>query len=259
MTKGGGVDHLERAASLGLDVEYEIHVLSSELLPRRLFPAHPDWFREDYRTGKRTSQANYCPSSRSAARTIAAGSTALVRRFPSTTGRYFLWSDDGGAWCHCTRCREKTNSDQELIYVNTLLSAVNKDQPAARVAYLAYGKQMPPPSSVKPSAGIFLEFAPSERCYFHAVNDPKCSVNRDVWRGLLDLLEVFPPEETHVLEYWLDFRRKWYVTKPVICSDIQAYRSLGIASFTTFLTYREDKPLRPSEIGWLDFYGSCFA
>lgn len=254
----GGVNYAGKAASMGLDVEYEVHVLSSEFLPRHYFKAYPDWFRQDYRTGKRTPQANYCPSSVSASGIVADRGRDFTGRFPSTTARYFLWSDDGGSWCHCSRCREKTDSDQELVYTNTLLAAARKEHPGAGMAYLAYGKQMAPPSSVKPADGVFLEFAPSERCYRHAVNDPKCSVNRHVWNNLLNLLEIFRPEETHVLEYWLDFRRKWYVAKPTIASDIRAYGSLGITSFTTFLTYNQDKPLRKADRDWLDFYGSCF-
>lgn len=253
-----GVNFAKKAVAMGLDVEYEVHVLSSEFLPRHYFKSHPNWFRQDYRTGKRTPQANYCTSSGDASGIIAARGRDFTGRFPSTTARYFLWSDDGGSWCHCSRCRGKTDSDQELLYTNTLMAAVRKEHPEARMAYLAYGKQMAPPSSVKPADGVFLEFAPSERCYLHAVNDPKCSVNRHVWTNLLNLLKVFRPEDSHVLEYWLDFRRKWHVPKPTIALDIRAYRNLGISSLTTFLTFRQDKPLTKSESAWLDFYGSCF-
>jgi hypothetical protein len=228
-----------RAMEADLDVEYELHAMTT-LLPRSEFRRHPSWFLHDYWQGKRIPDFNFCPHSRRAMERVALNARRLSGRFHSTTGRHFFWSDDNRYWCHCERCRSLSNSDQELMVMNGLLKAIRRDRADARLAYLAYLHTMEPPVVIKPATGVFLEFAPFQRCFRHAINDPRCSVNLRNWNGLLRLLEVFDAREAHVLEYWLD---QHYIGSnkeavlPVMRMDARAYAGLGIRSVTSFATF----------------------
>jgi hypothetical protein len=250
---------VRRALEKDLDVEYEWHAMST-LLPRSEFRRHPSWFLHDYWQGKRIPDFNFCPHSQAAMARVALNARRLGQQFRPTTGRYFLWSDDNRYWCHCEHCRGLSNSDQELLVMNALLKAIRQDRADARLAYLAYLHTMVPPSVVKPAAGIFLEYAPFQRCFRHSISDPHCSVNVRNWNSLLRLLEVFDPREVHVLEYWLDqlyLGNNTDVILPVLRRDVRAYAGLGIRSVTTFATFDPKRRLNKKGIQAIMRYGEA--
>ncbi|NLE68094.1 MAG: DUF4838 domain-containing protein [Lentisphaerae bacterium] len=248
-----------RTMEAGLDVEYELHAMST-LLPRSEFRRNPSWFLHDYWQGKRIPDFNFCPHSRPAMERVALNARRLGRRYHPTTGRYFLWSDDGRYWCHCEHCRSLSNSDQELTVMNALLKANRRDQADARLAYLAFMGTMDPPSAVKPAAGVFLEYAPYKRCFRHSIDDPHCSVNLRNWNALLRLLKVFDPRECHVLEYWLDelyIGKNKEVVVPVMRKDLRAYAGLGIRSVTSFATFDPKQRLGRKDLQAIRRYGEA--
>src|SRR5688500_9062157 len=62
----------------------------------------------------------------------------LAERLPPSTDRYYFWPDDGGAWCHCDRCRCLAPADQQVLVMNAILTALRSVRPDARLACLAY-------------------------------------------------------------------------------------------------------------------------
>lgn len=236
-----GQETLRRAGEAGIDIEYEIHAFSM-LLPRRLFDQSPHLFRMDIR-GNRTPDCNFCPSSKDALEIVRESVRSLAEQMRPTTGRYYLWPDDGGSWCHCPECAPFSDSDQNAMVMNALVDVLRATDPEARLACLAYGRTLPPPSRIKPDPALFLEWAPIHRCYHHAINDPECAVNRQHAEGLQTLLEVFEPADAQILEYWLDasmFSRwkrpaiKLPFDKEIMQRDLHYYRSLGIGSAASF-------------------------
>jgi len=93
----------------GLQVEYEMHALSS-LLPRSLFAQDPTcsvWTR----TGSANWQHNCCVHSEKAVRIVCQNALKWAKDMRPTTGRYFFWTDDGQVMCRCEQCREFSDSD----------------------------------------------------------------------------------------------------------------------------------------------------
>jgi len=241
----------EKLRATGLDYEYELHAAHA-LMDRQLFSSRPELFIAEKNTGKRITGGNWCASSREALHQIGLNAGALATRLEPSTHRYFFWGEDSSSgWCHCDECSGLTPSDQNLLSMNALARELQKYDPEARVAYLAYAGTLNVPEVVRPAANVFLEFAPIDRCYRHAIDDLHCSINRLVWKKLLDLLEVFEPSRTHILEYWLDVSlfSRWdpkhpvqpNVSREVIKRDVQVYHQLGIRSFTTFAVYMNGK------------------
>src|SRR5207247_1941398 len=75
--------------------------------------------------------------------------------------------------------------------------------PGGRVFHLAYHDTLEPPRAVRPDPRVWAEFAPRERCYAHALDDPACATNAAYRRALDAHLELFAGR-VHVFEYYGD-------------------------------------------------------
>jgi len=258
-----GQRFLNQCRTLGIEVEYELHAMK-ELLPRELFNKNPEWFRMNDQ-GERTSDANCCVHSRHALEIITENALTIAKALPSTTGRYFLWGDDGSTWCRCPKCRGLLPSEQALVVENAMLQALQQVDAKAQLAHLAYGSTLQAPKQIKPRQGIFLEFAPSDRRYDvpYSKQDTKipCSIE------VLDAnLQVFPRETAHILEYWLDVslhsqRRRPAVKVPwnrnMFLADVATYRQRGIQHITTFAAWIDaDYKERFANLDFIDEYGA---
>ncbi len=233
-------DKLDYAAAKGLNIEYEMHA-ARFLLPAALFEKHPTWFRMNAE-GERTADWNCCPSSTEALDYMAEQAASAVQHLYRSTHRYFLWMDDAkDSHCHCEKCKALSPSDQQLIVMNHILRRLQKDDPEARLAYLAYFNCIDAPEKVRPEQGIFLEYAPFERDFHKPLESDAQSA------PLKALLSFFGKEGARALDYWYDNSlfskwkkppQKFAVDAPVLKADVAYYRELGfeeIASFACFL------------------------
>lgn len=229
---------LDRAAKMGLDIEYELHA-GSYLAPRELFAEHPEYFREC--EGERRADVNFCPSSEEMLEIVARRAAELAGKLYRSTHNYYFWLDDSKkSACHCPRCRELSPSDQQLLVMNRILAELKKTDPEAKLAYLAYCGCMAPPERIKPAQGIFLEYAPFEK-------DMKARVCEEpVGRELDALLRVFPAEDAKILEYWYDNSLFSNWKKPpvqflpdnaLIAADVAFYRARGVEYISSFACY----------------------
>ncbi len=250
-----GLSFLDRCRELELQVEYEVHAMG-ELLSREYW-ASPDrnMFRMDA-SGQRNPDSNCCPSSSQALEVISEKAVEFGKILKPTTGRYYFWPDDGKEWCHCPKCKGLSNSDQATMVENAIIAALrNHLDPMAQLSHISYSFTLPPPRSIQPHEGLFLEFAPIGRVYNRPIDDPDVKLdNREPepkshleYLEILDSnLEVFSREKAQVLEYWLDVSRFSGWKRPaqkiqwndqVIKSDAHAYAQRGIRHITTFATW----------------------
>jgi len=257
-----GRDFLATCRRLEVQVEYEFHA-ASELLPRNLFEQHPDYFRMDDE-GKRTADANLCVSSEGALEIACTNAAAMCKLLRPLRHRYFFWTDDNQPMCRCPQCREYSDSEQALILENRLLAAIRKVDPQARLAHLAYGKTWDPPRKVKPSAGIFLEFAPFHRNHRVPLTDP---ANKAILDGLDANLKVFAAAEAQVLEYWTDVSMASDWKKPatkldlnvdLLRDDLRTYAARGIRQVTSFAVFLDGAYAAKYGAGLIEEYGRGF-
>lgn len=244
-----GCAFVEKCKVLRIEVEHELHAIG-ELLPRGLFAGNPSMFRMN-EEGQRTPDANLCVHSQAALDVVCENALSLAKVLRPTTGRYFFWADDGKPMCRCPRCKGLSDSDQALILENTLIGTLQAFDSKATLAHLAYHNTLTPPSQIKPSPGIFLEFAPIHRSYKaplrrqeKSAGDPKIERHADLLEALDANLRVFGVENAQVLEYWLDvslfsnWKREKTVRLPwdrhVLEDDLQTYSEFGIRHVTSF-------------------------
>jgi hypothetical protein len=207
----------------GLALELGGHALV-ELLPRSLFAEHPEYFPLGA-TG-RSDLGNVCVSSARALALVADGA-ATARRDAGGVSDLHLWGLDlfGGGWCACPGCAAFTPSDQSLAVCNAVA-----DADGGRVFHLAYHDTIAAPTRVAPHPRVWAEFAPRERCYAHALDDPSCPTNPRYRRALEDHLERFAGR-VDVFEYYSDAILFGGCAVPlvdVVGRDLECYRRAGV-------------------------------
>ena len=224
----------------GIDVEYGGHVLQL-LLPRERFAEHPEYFPAGD-DGVRAARGNLCVSNPDAIALVREGALAYVHDHPENELLH-IWGADvrGGAWCRCAQCRELPPQIQYMYVVNAIADALAAESAAPPIAYLAYHDTIDPHPGLKPLDNVWFEWAPRERCYSHAIDDPACEINPRYLESLKRYIDIFDGRG-HVFEYYADailFGGLGFATPAVIASDLRAYLRLGLTSISclTFGAY----------------------
>lgn len=223
----------------GLEIEVGGHFLSS-FLPRTLFKDHPDWFRLNTQ-GQRVSDYNLNPFSAEALGHLASGAVPYLLAMPEASV-FHLWADDiaGGGWSHEPGKEDFTASDQSLLVANDLIRSLRQSLPDARLAFLAYHDTVYPARVVKPEPGVVYLYAPRERCYAHALNDPQCGLNQKYSQALELGLPAFGGENAEVFEYYVDQILFENLANPplpeVLSADMRYYHQLGIRGVGALMT-----------------------
>ena len=221
-------------AERGIEAEYGGHVLQL-LLPRDRFAAHPEYFpcADD---GRRMERGNLCVSNRAAVELVRAGALGYVRDNPEIAMLH-IWGADvrRGAWCRCGECAALSPQLQYMKVVNEIAAALAPAGDAAPpVAYLAYHDTLEPDPALRPSDNVWFEWAPRERCYSHAIDDPACSVNPRYLESLRRYIDLFDGRGA-VFEYYADailFGAMGFATASTIVRDLNAYHRMGLRSIS---------------------------
>ncbi|MFZ0890443.1 MAG: DUF4838 domain-containing protein, partial [Candidatus Binataceae bacterium] len=221
----------------GIGCEYGGHVLQL-LLPRERFEKNPEYFPAGA-DGARNNRGNLCVSNEAALKLVRDNALSYVRDYPENELLH-IWGADvrEGAWCRCGECAGLTPQLQYLKVVNAIADALSGGGPSAAVptvAYLAYHDTIEPDPALKPLSNVWFEWAPRERCYSHAIDDPACEVNPRYLESLKRYLELFDGRG-HVFEYYQDailFGGLGFATPSIIVRDLRAYRAMGITSVSS--------------------------
>ncbi|HKN01630.1 MAG TPA: DUF4838 domain-containing protein [Candidatus Binataceae bacterium] len=216
----------------GIGAEYGGHVLQI-LLPRERFESDPSMFPADD-DGKRQPRGNLCVSNRAAIDLVRDGALRYVAEYPENE-LVHIWGADvwRGAWCRCGACRELAPQHQYMEVVNAIAESLGEAS-APPVAYLAYHDTIDPYPGLKPLANVWVEWAPRERCYSHAIDDPACEINPRYFESLKQYVEVFGGR-CHVFEYYADailFGGLAFASPAIVARDMSAYHALGITSIS---------------------------
>jgi len=212
----------------GIAPEYGGHVLPL-LLPRERFAEHPEWFPAA-RDGRRHDLGNLCTASAEAMAEIAEAAVGYARMHPEM-GVLHVWGADlfDGGWCHCGACAGWSVQDQSLRVCNAVAEALAHAGLDLPVCYLAYHDTIEPDLKLAPHARVWVEFAPRERCYGHALDDPACARNARYRESFDRHVELFGGR-VRVFEYYGDAILFCGIAVPlteVIAADLAYYHRAG--------------------------------
>jgi hypothetical protein len=229
------IGNLPLTEELGLRLEVGGHGLS-KMLPRELFADKPEMFRmfqpEDF-NGRRLNDSNLCVTNPEARIIIKEN---FRKELKSSEGAYAIhaWGDDlpAGGWCLCPSCRSFSPEDQSMLAMNLLAETARECKSDLRIANIAYHDTMHPGINISPAPECFLLFAPRERCYGHAIDDPDCKRNRFYLEALKAWsVKCKDNRDKHTFEYYFDqilFRGLYPFLPDVILDDMDAYHENGI-------------------------------
>lgn len=226
--------------SYGVGVEYGGHVLPI-LMPREQFEAHPEYFPMGA-DGERKARGNLCVSNPDAVRRVCEGALNYTREYPENELLH-IWGADvrDGAWCKCPQCKKLSPQLQYMKIVNAVASAEESATGGIPVTHLAYHDTIDPDRKLRPLPNVSFEWAPRERCYVHAIDDPACTINPRYFDSLKRYIDIFDGRG-HVFEYYADailFGGVGFATPAIVARDLRAYKALGIDSISnlTFGAY----------------------
>ncbi len=217
----------------GIDVEYGGHVIPL-LLPREHYREHPEYFPQAP-DGQRTDHGNLCTSSAGALAVASAQAVQYVREHPEMSVLH-IWGADlwRGGWCRCSECTRVNVQDQSLRVCNAVAGALADAGVARPVCYLAYHDTIDAAVTIRPHENVAVEFAPRERCYGHALNDPTCKTNRRYAEALQQYVEWFGGR-ARLFEYYGDailFAGCAVPLGRVIAADLAYFKQLGVRDIT---------------------------
>jgi len=217
----------------GIALEYGGHVIPL-LVPRELYREHPDYFPASA-DGARSDHGNLCSSNAAALATASRNAVQYVRDYPEMSVVH-IWGADlwHGGWCHCADCASFSVQDQSLRVCNAVARGLEEAGVARPVCYLAYHDTLDADLTVHPHDNVVVEFAPRERCYGHALNDPACAANRRYVAALERYVELFAGR-VRLFEYYGDAILFFGCSVPltaVIAADMDYYARLGVPGIT---------------------------
>ena len=103
----------------------------------------------------------------------------------------------------CAQCRKLSPQMQYMKVVNAIAAAQQSAAGGIPVAYLAYHDTIEPDRKLRPLPNVWFEWAPRERCYIHAIDDPACNINPRYHESLKRYIDIFEGRG-HVFEYYAD-------------------------------------------------------
>jgi hypothetical protein len=219
----------DEAKRRGITRQFGGHILP-RLLPRDLFEEFPDYFPMN-EEGERFP-GNVCASSPKALEVICRNALRFVEETQPEV--LHLWGEDvlGGKWCACPDCRTMSVHDQYLHVVNTVADCLAQPYPDLKVAFIAYHDTLVPKLTGTPRPNVVLLFAPRQRCYRHALANPECVRNAEIYAGLQQYRDLFGPGRLHTFEYYGD-ALLWcsgaIVVPRLIVEDLKTYYQAGVS------------------------------
>jgi Domain of unknown function (DUF4838) len=167
-----------------------------------------------------------------------------------------LWGADLADGAAAAPSDGPTASERALVGANAVGALLAEVAPSAQAAYLAYHDTAPVPERVAPRPNVCLLWAPRERCYEHAADDPDCPRNvrhRDQFRAQLAHFRAAGAAPPRVFEYYLDailFRDGVPLLGRVMAGDLAFYAAAGAHTVQALMTGR-GAWARPHPNPWL--------
>ena len=221
----------------------------SPMPPKTTFDKHPEYFA--LIDGKRVKGNQYCISNPEVRRNVA---DHIIRKLDANKGQgAFLFGmvDVNGGWCECAECRKLDGSDTTAggfqnvstrfqKTVRVIAEMVYEKYPNADLRVWAYHTYRELPEGVKLLPKMKLQFCPHGRCYGHALDDPNCPRNVQMFKLLKDWLKIIP-KDVYTFEYFTYSSAYYCCREMVQAHDLRLYKELGMAGWNDEVFFPDSK------------------
>ena len=219
-------------ATTGGKIVYHPFVHSfDDLIPRSLFPAHPEFF--PLIKGKRTDgYVQRCLSNPDVLKLAIARVREWMQQHPEAQ-IYSVSQNDTYNFCQCDQCTAIANryggqSGLYLWFVNQVAEAVEKEHSDKLIDTLAYQFTEAPPKGIVPRKNVRVRLCPISICAAHPLE--QCSSPND--KAFLDHLSGWGKltDQVYIWHYATDFRH-YLLPFPdfrELSADMPLYKKSGV-------------------------------
>jgi len=200
-------------------VNGDCHTFDRLCSPKIYFKEHPEYFAyhidEETGEGKRVPCSNdyrtdgqLCLSNPDVIRIVTESVLKELREHPET--RIVEVSQcDNKRYCQCERCaaidaEEESHAGTMIRFANAVAEGIEKEFPNVLVRTFAYQYSRKPPKLTKARHNVLVRYCTIEACFRHALNDPSCKINGEVFRKEL----AGWGEMAHQVSIW-DYITNW--------------------------------------------------
>ena len=209
---------------------------------------HPEYF--PLVKGERVRNAMYCLSNPGVARVLAED---VTERFDKANGvGYFLFGqvDKEEGQCECEACRRldaksvglgsKIRTAGRFLHcANAVGREVWRKWPSADLRVWAYSTYRTFPDGAKVDPRFKVEYCTHGRCYGHAIDDPSCERNHDIfgdlrkWRAAANVYNTY--------EYFTCSDQYYCCRELAEAHDIRAYDAMGVRGWKNEWSYSDGR------------------
>ncbi len=205
-------EHLLEAARVrGMELTVGHHTFDFWLPPAEFFEDHPEYFA--LIDGERRADGQLCTSNEAVRRIVAERIVAFLHENPDIR-EVALWPRDGYGWCQCEAClaeekqrpswwseSQPRRTDTYFRFVNAVAEMVAQEVPEARITALAYVNYAEPPEQVRLADNVVVYFVPFQRCFKHALGDPRCRRRNREYGEMLERWAEIAPGRLRLFAY----------------------------------------------------------
>ena len=201
------------------------------------FKEHPEYFA--LVDGKRVMGDQHCYSNTNLLNLAADSAIRLLDGYGGL-GQYCfaLWDTMSGA-CQCEKCvamatpeetKRGIESTRFHTFVNYIADRIWTKWPEADLLYLAYWTyRRPPDPRVKHDPRMPVQYCDHERCYGHAIDDPKCARNVHIFKEMQDWTKIAPYVYTY--EYFSATPSTYCGGDLSFAHDLKTYHKIGLVGW----------------------------
>jgi len=206
------------------------HNAFADAIPgKEYFKDHPEYF--PLADEKRVRNGQYCLSNPEITRLM---TEYLLKFFEKSNGvGQFLFGgvDSASGSCECENCRKIDPSGDDIslrfnLVVDAVSKAVWKRYPKADIASWAYANYRVYPKGVTFDPRMKIVFCDHDRCYAHAIDDPKCF--RNVQIGGLMKEWVLKAPYVWIYDYFSSSDSHYVCFEETMAHDLKVYDALGV-------------------------------
>lgn len=210
------------------------HCTVSDAIPLSLFDAHPEFFA--LVDGKRRKDVFYCLTNPDVVSLTASNIVARFKRDGGVGQYHFGQADSVHGFCKCERCLAVAGKDATAddisrsfgLFVKDVAARVWKECPEADLSLWAYSNYRRY-TGLEQDPRMRIWYTTHGRCHAHALDDPACLDNVEVFRELG--LWLTPGRKVYLYDYLTCTPQHYTCNEAIEAHDIRLYDRMGLVGW----------------------------
>ncbi len=218
------------------------HTFSRLVSPQKYYAEHPEWFTEHSELDKGNYGASQICLTNPEVLEVAIASLREILAANPTAKYVGVGQNDNQSYCICEDCYridelEGSHAGSLLRFVNAIAEDIEKDYPDVIIQTFAYQYTRTPPQITVPRENVQIMLCPIECCFYHALDDDSCRVNRSFMKDFAGWSEIC--DNIAIFDYSNNFDEycTFYPNFDSLREDARVYAEHGVKNMFTDCQY----------------------